>query len=348
MLKTINAQNPGRASHRYGKPEHHQYDNDASFSLEKTTIEPRLERIAEKRGDNLNDPTRIWGSIVDGQWVTQTTTLAALIVRTTISVQAIVATPMLTAFLLETRGIRLQDAAEVSILRFSNPGPLLSLPVLFQSTQDLKGWAILILIALLAVVTTALRFVSTILFTDIRQGLLSGSLQSSAHIIEYSELATPRDDVADTGVSVRGFVPIRNETVRSQLRLYEGMAALFDTRVVCSRPNLTFTEFGPIYNNRLSDEQSGPWQTFAVLDEPKNNAKVRVSLCYDALGGPTRSIPHDYNVFFNLTTQLPPEPGFVYISRGSHPVETSDIRRPLGATKNPTGVSSVDPGDSPI
>lgn len=51
------------------------------------------------------------------------------------------------------------------------------------------------------------------------------------------------DGVADTGLAMRAFLPIASQNERIQLRDYSGPATLFDTRVVCTRPDPSKTNF---------------------------------------------------------------------------------------------------------
>lgn len=52
-----------------------------------------------------------------------------------------------------------------------------------------------------------------------------------------------RDGISDTGSSLRAFLPLPDERERSMIQLYQGAAALVDTRVLCIRSimrNATF------------------------------------------------------------------------------------------------------------
>ncbi|KAI1078922.1 hypothetical protein F5B20DRAFT_591199 [Whalleya microplaca] len=44
------------------------------------------------------------------------------------------------------------------------------------------------------------------------------------------------DSVRDTGPNLRAFLPISSPETRTSLEAYEGIADIFDTRVICSRP----------------------------------------------------------------------------------------------------------------
>jgi hypothetical protein len=53
---------------------------------------------------------------------------------------------------------------------------------------------------------------------------------------EYTEPPFNASDISDTGVAIRGFMPLSSESSRSSLSGYSGVAALFDTRVACLQP----------------------------------------------------------------------------------------------------------------
>ncbi|KAI1120487.1 hypothetical protein F5Y10DRAFT_289621 [Nemania abortiva] len=287
-----------------------------------------------------DDPTNAWAKVVRNQWVTRSATVAAVVLRVASSAQAAVTTSMLAAFLLETRGVRLQDAAEFSILRFSNSGPLMNLQTFFQNSRALAGLVVLILVLLLALITTTLQFTSTILLTDLRGRFVLGPSESdsylsgvkwnsaaplyvnywtvtpttTAHFIEYSKPVNSPDYVADTGFSVRGFLPISNETARSQLRSYRGMAALFDTRVVCSRPSIDFTKFGVNVSSKYTPIQlEGRMRSSLTLPEFSHDTSNLV-IDFDCSSSQTTKAPQFYLCQLRpeqsqgLTSRLQPPP----------------------------------------
>ncbi|KAF2149820.1 hypothetical protein K461DRAFT_34484 [Myriangium duriaei CBS 260.36] len=216
-----------------------------------------------------NSSSPFWTKLVEAQWLTRSATIASAIIRVACSAQAAVATSMLAILVLECRGARLQDVAELSIIRFSTSGPLLSLWTFLRHSWSSTSLLSPALCVLLALTTTALQFTSTILLSGVSRGQLQGSLTLGSHasgmsnsrpielidywavtptnfasILEFSEPVQPKDALSDTGVSIRGFLPIDNQTLRQNLRSWQGMAALFDTRVVCARPNITLTALG--------------------------------------------------------------------------------------------------------
>jgi hypothetical protein len=54
---------------------------------------------------------------------------------------------------------------------------------------------------------------------------------------------TTRDDIVDTGISLRAILPLENQEDRTTLMRYQGNATVMDTRVVCVRPNIIVLDF---------------------------------------------------------------------------------------------------------
>jgi len=60
---------------------------------------------------------------------------------------------------------------------------------------------------------------------------------------EYNEPPQTRSGIADTGVSLRAFLPIASSSERSQLKDYRGKAMVFDSRVTCVTPEVAQLEW---------------------------------------------------------------------------------------------------------
>lgn len=71
-----------------------------------------------------------------------------------------------------------------------------------------------------------------------QQEFWSGQLRSSHAFAEHtSPRVTDHEAVDDTGPTLRAFLPIEDQNVRYKLRSFSGLAPVFDTRVVCVRPD---------------------------------------------------------------------------------------------------------------
>lgn len=210
----------------------------------------------------------VWLHIVLAGWIPRTVTISTLALRWAITIQASVATSMAASLYLDGFQVSLPSVAAVSLLRFENNGPR---SLLRHFTIKSQPGTILLSVAilLLSITTLLLQFTSTALLSDVRTGNITqprlnlnlsygiglGSspytvqLQSIGYLgtkplmypafAEYTEPAEPIDGVADTGLSVRAFLPFDQQSDRESLQSYSGNATILDARVVCMRPDLT-------------------------------------------------------------------------------------------------------------
>lgn len=70
-----------------------------------------------------NTNNTVWRKIVIDGWMTRSVTISSLVLRSTAATQAILATSMLAAVLIQAYAVPLPSAAAVSIMRFDNTGP---------------------------------------------------------------------------------------------------------------------------------------------------------------------------------------------------------------------------------
>jgi hypothetical protein len=215
-----------------------------------------------------------WRRIALEDLLKQATTLSALLARAAVSALAVVSTSMIASIAIEGRGVPLEYSAMVSIARFSNSGPFT-----FWRLYKLKFFDNFLLTALtvaLLVTTIAAQFSSTFLLFDLGQGPVisfptdgtnvSGLTYTSFNLdggpnpasplffepaywthapityetfAEFSQPNSPSDTMEDTGISLRSFLPIGDQRFREALRGFHGSAPVFDSRVVCVRPNIT-------------------------------------------------------------------------------------------------------------
>jgi hypothetical protein len=207
---------------------------------------------------------RQWRSIILAGWATRSVTLTALAIRWATATQATAAISMLAAIQLEKGGTAFHNAAALSIARYKNSGPAMSLPVFFDRLAVRQQLLLPALAVLLACTTLVLQFTSTILLGDMQLGPVLGTSKTGLAMMaaqniqlgsgffssnywsttptvfqsfaEYTEPPFNGSDISDTGVAIRGFVPLSTESDRSFLQDYSGVAALFDTRVACLQP----------------------------------------------------------------------------------------------------------------
>ena len=213
---------------------------------------------------------RFWMQILQSGRSAITITITSAFIRTAISLQAGVATSMLSSIIVERAGISLWKLPMLSIIRSISVGPqTLAWPLLrrpFRKTPILH----LCIVLMMLVIAIAAQFTSTILLSDLATETVvlpqntttvttGFSKDDTTNLIfssggvnywntgpsvfprfaEYGEPVETTEGVADTGLSLRAFIPFVNTLTRSSLRSYSGPATVLDTRVVCVRPILT-------------------------------------------------------------------------------------------------------------
>lgn len=224
---------------------------------------------------------------------------------------------MLACIILETKGVALHRSAAVGALRYVNDGPQ-SLIIALRDTYCRSGcWAAVAL--LLYLTTFALQFASTVLVGDLTIGALIdhskndtifaalswsagiGQLNSSRltgqtsfweeFLPEFSTFAerhespsmneiSSTDSVRDTGTTLRAFLPFSNQSERTMINSYVGMATVEDSRVVCVRPKIhqyfsigyESESLGYLLNGSLVPESVPPGLILA--DEPAMTSGV--------------------------------------------------------------------------
>ncbi|KAH7397160.1 hypothetical protein BKA66DRAFT_594444 [Pyrenochaeta sp. MPI-SDFR-AT-0127] len=208
----------------------------------------------------------VWLNIVLAGWIPRIITITTLTLRWAVTVQAGVATSMAASLYLNGFQVSLPSVAAVSLLRFENTGPR-SLLQHFTVRSQPKTLFLSGIVLLLSITTLLLQFTSTALLSDVGAGNITQPLPntnisygmgSSPYTVqvqsigylgtkplvypafaEYTEPAIAIDAVADTGLSIRAFLPFDQQSQRESLRSFSGNATIIDTRVVCMRPDLT-------------------------------------------------------------------------------------------------------------
>jgi hypothetical protein len=120
-----------------------------------------------------NDSNDFWKTIAITGWTTRTIAIAAVVLRTSVAVQAGIASSMLASILLEDNGVYLPKLAVFSIMRAAAPAPhTLFWHTCFSGAS--KNWLFLIVAAALSITSVLLQFTSTILLADIDTGYVIG------------------------------------------------------------------------------------------------------------------------------------------------------------------------------
>lgn len=222
-----------------------------------------------------SNATIFWRWVMLNDLAAQATTIASMIIRTAIGLQATVCTALTAAVLLEARVVPMSDIPLFSILRAVNGGPWSIVEPLIWNPRRLFGSLPAWLVLMLFLTAISSEFTSTLLLVDFRKAsLLDGSITNATAIIEtqpellllpanetdrarswrsapstyppFGEIplgaSQPLPGQVDTGTIKRAFLPF-NANGRQQLRKYSGPALTYTSEVLCSRPVIS----GSIY-----------------------------------------------------------------------------------------------------
>ena len=173
---------------------------------------------------------------------------------------------MLASIALETHGVSFLQAATISISRAVTTSPHDLLWSFLNDSKRLRTIVTILFTLSLAMVALASQFISTILLSDLGTGVLD---MNNASVLTYAlnssnphpdqgsnfvqtrpafypifaesrEAATSQENgITDTGTTIRALLPIADANTRQQLQHYVGKGTIFDSRVVCIRPNST-------------------------------------------------------------------------------------------------------------
>ncbi|KAI1084358.1 hypothetical protein F5B20DRAFT_568332 [Whalleya microplaca] len=223
------------------------------------------------------DASRAWRAIMLNGWMTQATTLCALLIRTVTAAQATVCTAMLAALILEQWKVRKSQIVHFFVIRGINDGPLSLMKLVIASRQGIVRIESLLVFAL-TLSTIAIQFSSTILFSDLLDSTLVGDLtpvnaksyinhdfgsiwlsnyeQEKPTNAIYGEVQSnfsSSPDVhgfSDAGLKQRVVLPFATTENRTAIRSFQGNAAVMNSRVVCMRPNIK----GIYYNSHSTTQ----------------------------------------------------------------------------------------------
>lgn len=208
---------------------------------------------------NENNPTWKWIIITDR--IQTTITISSGVIRTSIAAQSAICTSMLAALMMEMVPFGATSSAFLSIKRFSGGYPWTLL--LARGSKSAQRWLLLLLIMITCLNSIVSQFLSTFLISDLAEGQMSGdartywypaqfsifntnsepdwpflSPSSFPVFAEHTEPSLPKGDIDDTGVSLRGLLPIGSSTFRESIHNYSGGGTILNSRVVCMRPSL--------------------------------------------------------------------------------------------------------------
>lgn len=204
-----------------------------------------------------NENNSTWRWIIITGLIKAAVTISSGVIRTSIAAQSTICTSMLAALMMEMVPFTATSSAILSIKRFAGGDPWTLL-----LANGSKKWILLLLIISTCLNSIVSQFISTFLISDLAEGQMSGDPRtyrypstSPLHIkwepdwpflsppsfptfAEYTEPSPQASDVDDTGVSLRGLLPIGLSTIRESIHNYSGMGTILNSRVVCMRPSL--------------------------------------------------------------------------------------------------------------
>ncbi len=233
-----------------------------------------------------------WRRIMVDDFAKQAVTISAIVLRTALATLGGIATAMIASISIERRGIPFKDVAQVSLARFSNSGPdafwvsmlfrrtfieyplrlLLMLLLLFTLASQFTSTILLSDLGQGTVITPAVTSTNTSGFSFVDAGfdIITDQLENPNSpfetspnywttdptvfqtFAEHSELGSSSDGVEDTGLTLRALLPFGDANARETIRDFEGMAPVFDARIVCTRPQLTDLILDPANPSVLS------------------------------------------------------------------------------------------------
>jgi len=207
----------------------------------------------------------IWRKIALNGWLPRTVTLLSAVVRWSVFGQALISTSMLAALAFSQERMWLHQSASLSVMRYVNTGPssLVWLLIKDPLPRFASAYTAWILVLTIACTTVLSQFCSTVLLSDFNDGIIVGRQsnisaasgykyvipdwllwsdywdmlpRSYPTFAEQSNFMAPSGGVDDTGMSLRGILPLVSEESRSLVHSFNGNATVLDSRIACSRP----------------------------------------------------------------------------------------------------------------
>ncbi|KAF4946786.1 hypothetical protein FGADI_10990 [Fusarium gaditjirri] len=219
-----------------------------------------------------NEP-EFWTTIVTSGWAARVATICSAVIRTSIAVQVGAIAAALSAVILETTGVRLNDVPILSSERASKSGFINIFPaVLRQTTGNPLSILYSLIIVLGLTIMAVSTFISTILLSDFTTekvaspGVTHDQAIASKHPADwrfnykgpaywgskpsaqwrFAEDRIGNSQYGDTGDVYRAMLPFSEAASRTSLESYNGAAMVANFRTVCRAP--------PLENSSISAE----------------------------------------------------------------------------------------------
>jgi len=215
-----------------------------------------------------DNPELLRSKIALSGWTMSVVAICSALLRICLVTQVAICCKMVATLAFEKKCVLLQDAAAMSIYRYSATDPYAMIFPVVRGTRVGKKPLGIILLALLSFVTVLSQFISTILFSDIGfgniprrsenvslaymtvNGIPAGNYprfrqkpsvfprfaeRTSKHFLISHNATGP--GISDTGPTMRALLPLPS-LQRSSLVYYHGMAALINSQVLCTAPSV--------------------------------------------------------------------------------------------------------------
>ena len=220
---------------------------------------------------------RTWHAIIVRDWLTESVTILAEVIKQAVNFQIGIGGAMLAALALERGEVLLQNAASLTMMRNGlGSGKILSLTKRqLRNRRAMKGssFTIPFFMILETKILAFIQAITIILTSDIGLQPIPGYSKSSETAFgftyitsnytnvpqpyvyyrgtswlrkasvypafaEYSEPPFIEDGVSDTGLTLRAFLPYSSAQDRENTYEYNGRTTVLDSRVTCQLPNL--------------------------------------------------------------------------------------------------------------
>lgn len=304
---------------------------------------------------------KFWKTIVLNGWAPGTVTICSAAIRTWIALQLSLLVAALAAIMLEISGVCFGDIPLLSTQRASPSSPVGIFPaILRRTTRDRSGLIYSFIIITAVIVMLCSTFISTILLSDFKTRQIAASAitrnlaicfdglenalrnngasywrSQPASQWRFAEAQVSKPSSGDTGDTYRAMLPFSDESSRTALEFYSGLAMVINLRTVCfplvldvfsivpgiSRSGVYgFRPFALNISNpvlRMSQKNNpGSYQDCDLLPAAGNRTSWALSVCVESAAqnsnplenqkDPKSGMPYNFMhmIIFNTTRSL--------------------------------------------
>ncbi|UPK89105.1 hypothetical protein LCI18_000040 [Fusarium solani-melongenae] len=202
---------------------------------------------------------KFWKTIVLNGWAPGTVTICSAAIRTWIALQLSLLVAALAAIMLEISGVCFGDIPLLSTQRASPSSPVGVLPtVIRRAARGQSGLIYSFIIITAVIVMLCSTFISTILLSDFRTRQIAALAMTrnltiylddigdffrnngasywrsqSASQWRFAEAQVGECSSGDTGDTYRAMLPFSDESSRTSLEFYSGLAIVINLRTIC-------------------------------------------------------------------------------------------------------------------